>query len=191
MRVLNTFSALQKITSAFLNSLQAAVLGSSSASGASNSLSAAGMVGGDTIWYQTGTAVTNGTLVLLDAGDWRDRMAWGSCFLLASGAYSVGQSTDYNLDATVLASVYTTFEGYTGAGAVSNLTTGAAVSNGNAPVRGSGAHKSWYVNLTGTAGGVMLYADPSNGKLYFYNASGATVYPALRLMFSGVTGAGS
>jgi len=123
-----------------------------------------------------------------DGIDWRDRDIVGH-FYLNSGADNnrIGQATDYNLDSQVAGAGFNLFGGYLGTGGVSDLATGAAVSNTNPPIRGAGAHRSYFVNA-GAAGAAYLYADPADGSLWLYNHSGASISPKITIIGEGKSG---
>lgn len=136
------------------------------------------------LWQPSGGSLANATAVKIDSSvDWRDRVFLGWYANAGSAGNLPGGASDYDFRTGVAAANY--FHGYTGIGAYSNITTGAAVSNGNAPVAGAGAFRSYRVEA---AANVYLYADPTTGALYLYNNSGATIYPAFLLFGTGDTG---
>ena len=191
MRQITVFSALQKITSAFLNLWQANAMAMRAANAGGNHFPSSAPQGVDAIMWENISGVPNNTLIEVDSNDWHDRIVWGSAFAFSSAASLVGETTDYNYDATLSSTVYSTFEGYVGRGGWSNTAgSGTPVSNGSVVTRGttSGGVTSWYVNLKSPDGLLMLYTDPTTGALYLYNATGATIYPSLRLHFTGATG---
>jgi hypothetical protein len=125
-------------------------------------------------WVKT-AGVTNGQLALLDANnDWRDRVIHGSIVDLSAAANQPQGANYYNNWPPP-----SLFAGYTGTGALSDTGTGAAVSNGNPPVWGTGGGGTSTAVTAAT--NVYLYADPTTGALYIYNATVNPIYVWLQL----------
>lgn len=184
MKRIANYSALTPLPAADMNGIQDRAVGlvKSDASGNDLTALADGMQG---ILFQMATAggLANATLIQVDAAtiDWKDRFVWGTLVRLTSDNERIGQSVDYRFG---YGATITHFAGYTGLQALSNVTTGAAVSNGNPPLHDTGAGgTSWAVDITSN---IHLYTQDS--KLYLYNNSGATIYPVLIVFASGDTG---
>lgn len=130
----------------------------------------------DGVAWVKAAGVTNGQLALIDANhDWRDRVIHGFVVDLAAAANRPGGAADYNNWPPP-----TVFAGYTRTGGLSDVGTGAAVSNGNPPVWGTGGGGTSTAITVAT--NILLYCDPTSGALYLYNA---TVNPQhLWLQFS-------
>ena len=193
MKRYQTYTPLQQVLSAELNGIQDRALGiltGTTGGGYTQEIASTcvGMIGA--ITQHTGVTAT-ATLSLIDSGnDWRDRVIWGSIWLTT---VRIGQGTDINLNDTSLAIPQVNFMGYTGIGAYSNITTGAAVANGAIPLNGAGAFRSYAVTLyaedvTLTATRAWLYCDPTSGALYLYNNMGASTDMVGFVMGSGDTG---
>ena len=164
--------------------------------GSDNNDFAAAVQGVDSIVWQGQIAAATPTL-LDDAHDWRDRLVWGWARFTASSSDRVGQSTDYNLNAAATdgasgvgtsygsSSPAAPFYGYTGVGAYSNITTGAAVGAGAAPLNDAGVFRSYAVFLAQDAAFATLtslFVHPSTGALYAYNGEAVGLYLILVLM---------
>lgn len=187
---INTYAPLDEVESADLNLWQDRTVGEKPTS--EDNDFAGGAVGGEVRRWQSLSSFANATRFLLDTSiDWRDRLVSGSLRRVSSTT-GVGRSADTTLNDPTSTSVSTcTFEDqYTGTGAVSNLTTGADVVNGSPPLNGVGVYRSCAVVIDdlGTSGDIYLYADPTSGELFLYNASGAAIEGMLKLHFSGQTG---
>lgn len=185
MRRENTWAPLDDVESTDLNAWQDVTSG---VRGADSNGFTVSMVGEDGLNYQ-GT-VADGVLALIDSHDWRDRKIGGH-FRRLSAATVVGGVSDYQQNDASAGLAVSTFEGrYLGTGGISNLTTGALVSNGNPPLIGKGANTSYAVVVDdlGASGNVLVYCSPSDGHLYLYNASGASVAFELFVRMSGETG---
>lgn len=188
MKRVGTFAAGGQVPSATLNGMQdraSSVLPAN----VNNDLST--FVGGDDgLHWQATANLGNGALIQLDSGDWHDRYITGECYLSQVSTGRIGAANDYGLDALAAGgTIFFRISGYLGKGARSNITTGALVSAGVPPVRGSGAFTSWVVNAGATDLAFCIFTDPSTGALYAYNnTAGATIYPVLFLRAFGVSG---
>lgn len=155
--------------------LQARAVGCRPASAGEISNATDAHAGLDGVTFMVNGGVANGTLALVDSSiDWRDRVLACEVSDLTANANRPGASTDYtDWPAPTKA------RGYTGTGALSNATTGAAVSNGNPPVAGAGVGgRSYRITIGAT---VYLYADPTSGALYLYNGTFNPVYVWLNI----------
>lgn len=142
--------------------LEARAVGQRHGSGSELAAQAAGI---DGVAWVSATGVANGTLALVDANhDWRDRAVTGFAYDLAAAANRPGGATDHNNWPPP-----TVFGGYTRTGGLSNVATGAGVTNGNPPVWATGAGGT--SSAVTVASNILLYADPSTGALYLYNAT--------------------
>lgn len=136
--------------------------------------------GSDTVYDQRASGIPNATPTVIDANhDWRDRVIEVLAFAFASASQRPGGSADYTDWASIGAGTPGLFAGYLGTGALSNVGTGAAVANGAPPVAGTGGGGTSYRLTIGT--NLYLYANPSNGNLCVYNATGAAVHAWLRV----------
>jgi hypothetical protein len=183
---IQTFAPINQISSAgWLNPIQDLIVGLKTAT--SNNALASQADGIDArIWSHAAGALATGTLVQLDDSiDWRDRVVFG-CYVDAAAATNmVGGATDYFF--ATGANTMRFFHGYTGTGALSNVATGAAVSNGNPPVAGTGAGgTSWSVELNASSD-LFLYTQ-ANGRLYMYNATGGNQFPLVFVLGLGDAG---
>lgn len=198
---LYTFTALEEITSAFLNEFQdlsravdAPIMGGNNDLGLT-------VTGEQGVIIQTPAISPFGYDLprLLDDSavslvDWRDRFLLdATCVFYPDANTRVGGTTDTNLNAA--ASPYTTrVQGkYMGTGAYSSTGATTPVSAGVPPVNGVGAVRSYAIALShhfGTSGGPFIYASPTTGSLYLYhrNPSTADIHLALHLVFSAQTG---
>lgn len=189
---LQTYAPLGEIASADLNLWQDRTREARPASDTNNLTSTAAR-GGSLLRWQADTQLTSGTLRLIDDSvDWRDR--WVKVlFVRTAQTERMGQGGDpgdtATNDVTSAGPARSTSSGYTGTGAYSNVTSGAAVSNGNAPLNDVGANRSYAVTIDdlGTLP-VYLYVDPSTGYLYLYNDSGSTLWPYVEVDLSGDVG---
>lgn len=190
MERVTTYAPLDEVESDDLNDWQDFTQGSLGASDNSDIADTKGL-GSDTRYAQVTGSVADATAVLLDdSTDWRDRWVEGVCAQVGAND-RMGQSTDYNLNTPTVTSVARCTFGpsYTGRGAYSNLTTGAAVSNGNPPLNGAGVYRSEAPVVDDfNAGSVFVYAHPSTGALYLYNNAGGALYLIVRVTGTGSTG---
>ncbi len=188
----NTWGALDDVESADLNQWQDLTREGRTASD-NNNLTSTGSEGSSLLRWQADTALATGTLRLLDdSADWRDRRI-AVTFTRTAQTARMGQSgspgdTAIN-DTSSSGPARSTSTGYTGTGAVSNVTTAASVSNGNPPLNSVGANRSYAVVVDdlGTSP-VYLYVDPTTGALYVYNDSGTSLWPLIEVDLSGDTG---
>lgn len=184
------------IPSTFLNQLQDEALGQQEAN-SNNDL--AGDPGVDVLIWQAATGIdpgSNRTRLVDDRIDWRDRVIWGIAEVTLTSANRIGQSNDQSW-ATYQDEAFH-WSGYTGTGAYSNISTGAAVAHGSPPVRGASTYRSYFVELRDALDvasgaplyeGLYAYVDPSTGYLYLYNAhASSVVYPSLFIFATGQTG---
>jgi len=186
MKRVFTAAALAQFASADANEWQDRGLGQLAAS-KNNDLGTTACKGLDVrSWQPTGGSLANATTIQIDDSiDWRDRILCGFYVTAGGAAFLPGGASDYDFRAGVAAPSY--FHGYTGIGAYSNLGTGAAVSNGNRPLSGAGAFRSYCVEVN-PAFSVWLWVDPTTGSLNLYNQFGATIYPHLLILATGDTG---
>jgi hypothetical protein len=188
----NTWGALDDVESADLNQWQDLTREARTASD-NNNLTSSGSEGSSLLRWQADTQLTSGTLRLLDdSADWRDRRV-AVTFTRTAQTARVGQSgspgdTAIN-DVTSSGPARSSSAGYTGIGAVSNITTAAGVSNGNPPLNAVGANRSYAITVDDLgAAPVYLYCDPTTGHLYLYNDSGSSLWPLVEVDLSGKTG---
>jgi hypothetical protein len=192
MKRIVTATPLADLPSATFNALQDRALAARAATD-NNDLGAMAQDTDGVIWAAI-TDLAAGTTRLLDktSFDWRDREIRGDWVTgVIGGGDFPGGATDYAFNTSAYdAAGSGRLRGYTGTGAVSHLTTGAAVSNGNPPLNGAGAFRSYTVWLgnPGVVNDVRLWVDPSNGRLNVYNASGGAVQLLLWIEASGKTG---
>ena len=203
---ITSFSAGVQVPSATLNGMQDRAM-SLVLANTGNDFSVP--VGGDGLFWQASSPITAGsTQVLVDGGDWHDRIVWGWCIQNTKAANSeggtspasaglsrIGQSLDYNFDYAYINSLASNaaskgypFYGYLGKGGYSTTSgSGTPVSSGNPPTRGSSGVTSWFVNLA-TNTNLCLFVDPSSYKLYLYNNTGFDCQPTVIMNFTAATG---
>ena len=178
---INTWAPLQQVESADLNDWQDKTRGALPASD-NNDLASTDVLGGDLRTWQSAGSLADATLVLLDDSvNWKDRLVTGQFWRITANQ-RMGQSADTDLNLTSASGpAITSFRGYTGTGAYSSTAATTAGSNGVPPVNGVGAVRSYAIvaDDLGASGNVWLYADPTSGALYLYNASGAAIYGIL------------
>lgn len=166
MKAVSTAVAGTNASSADYNTLQARAFGMRPASGGE----LAGTEGVDGVHAQLGTGFPNATPKLVDERhDWRDRVLKVVYCNLSAAANRPGGATDY-VDWSTLGGISTTL-GYTRLGAYD--AGGLEPSAGNPPVPGAGPPASAAVQVFAN---FWLYADPSDGRLFAYNATGADVH---------------
>lgn len=186
MERVHTWAALDDVASADLNAIQDRARGAVPSS-EDNDFATSYAKGSTGLVWQSLATIANADIFLLDASaDWRDRLVSGA-FTRVGANDRLGQSTDYTCNDPTASPARTTFKGYTGSGAVSNLTSGASVAAGSPPLNGAGTHRSYAVVIDdlSTSGNIFLYADPTSGELFLYNASGAAVHGLLEVDLSG------
>lgn len=195
MERLNSYSVGQLVYNVWLNSLQDLAAGHRPATNGDLSAMTGGLEG--RLWQSTSdlasgalVQVDNGTISVVNTGtspatlatttmSWLDREVFGIFRGFAGATQYPGGTNDYQFDA---AGTPTLFWGYLGRGARDG--GGNAPSAGNPPVRASGT--SWAAEI---ATNVWLYADPSNEKLYLYNATvGSIRTPSLMFFATAPTG---
>jgi hypothetical protein len=121
----------------------------------------------------------NPNTVVSTAFDWSDRLVFGIYRGLGGANRIPGQANDYLYDAVAP----TLFWGYLGQGALDGAS--AQVTAGNPPVPAAGT--SWAIQITTN---VWLYLDATDGRLKFYNDTGALIYaPTIILFATAPTGA--
>ena len=176
MKVATSYVTGDDLPSADFNTLMQVARGWKAASASS----VTGTAGRDGVHFGKATGLANATATTIDSNhDWRDRVLTVHAFDLGGANLLPGESTDYTDWSTLGAGTPGVLMGYTGTGALSNTTTGAAVANGAPPVAGTGAGGTSYRVTIGA--NIYLYADPSTGALKAYNATGATVYQWLEV----------
>lgn len=192
-----TYVPLAQVTSAWLNKVQDEALGLTHAASPANALGASFLgEAGTFLLTKTTAPLLNATPTLLDdTADYRDRWV-RTVTTFPSATQLPGGADDYELD-DPYTGPYTaaaTWK-YLGTGAVANLGTGAAVSAGVPPVLGAGAFRSYRVSLTthldvssAAQVGPWLYADPTTGALYLYQASGGSLALAVHVSVTAKTG---
>ena len=181
MDAVQTYVPNQQILAAELNGIQARAVGMQRSDNFNHyadpgTLLPEGLT--SRLWLAS-TGVMNDTVsALIDASiDWRDRVLVVQYSAGAAVTERPGSANDYLADYAV-----TTRRGYTGRGA---LDAGAAApSTGNPPVPASGS--SWAMKA---ATNVWLYAHPTTGALYVYNATGGDIFvPQILVLASAPTG---
>lgn len=187
MKRIFTAVAAGMAASADINNLQDQALGLVAAS-KNNDLGTYSIASFGIVWQANASIAASTFLQIDDSIDWRDRLLWGQALLNTGADNRAGQAADTDLDSFVAnAGLGNPILGYTGVGGYSTV-AGAAVSNGNPPVRGVGAKRSYYVDCGATSGAGQLWADPTTGGLYLYNHTGFTAYPTLYLFATGKLG---
>jgi hypothetical protein len=195
-RVVN-FTSLVSPNASFLLSFQT-VMGGLRRATDNNDIGSGYGNGSDSVRWQASSAFATATKRVIDTRDWRDRWIWGWVFPGGDGygtsSQRIGQSNDYELDpADTTAgtpSRMVWFTGYTGSGAVSHLTTGAVVSNGNPPLQGVGTYRSYAVKARDPVRSVLVppvlwvFADET-GQLCLYNNCGSDLYPLIQVCGTG------
>lgn len=181
MKRITTYTPGQQVASADLNSLQDQAVGLA-ASASNNHLAsmASGLMGFE---WQYASDLADATEVKVEGASvvpsWLDRIVLVFFRSYSNGAWYPGGADDYAYDGTTL---YVQ-KGYTGSGA-RNGANSAAPSNGDPPVPASNI--SWAVLLTTN---VWLYAKATDGALYLYNATGASLRkPNLTVLATADTG---
>lgn len=192
-----TYVPLLEVTSAWLNKVQDEALGLTVATSTANDLGS-GFLGeaGTFLLTKVAAPLLDATPTLLDdTADYRDR--WVRVVAtFPSAAQLPGGANDFELDDPYTGPyTATTTWKYLGTGAVSDLATGAAVSAGNPPLLGAGAFRSYRASVTthldassAAQVGPWLYADPTSGALYLYQASGVSLPLTLHVSATAKTG---
>lgn len=186
-----------EVASTFLNLLQRTAMGAQPASGGDATILtlsngeygnelAAMRRGADVRQYQLASLV-DGQFVIIDRSlDWRDRTVDAVLFVAGVGTNRmIGAAADIDL-ATLHVAVTeaTVMNRYLGTGAVSNVTTGAAVAAGAPPLNAVGAVRSYAIELTS---GLWLYCSRTDGSLRLYNDTGSGADVLLRVTGYGQT----
>ena len=172
-----TYVPNQQVLSAELNAWQDRNVGASA--GNANNTHTTLTDGRDTIeWMYDTATLADATQVKVDGEiDYRDRLLTVTYKIPSGADQEPGGANDYLLDYQP-----TLHHGYTGLGALGAAS--ATVVNGVPPVPAAGT--SWALQLNTD---VWLYADPSVGALYLYNATGSAIRrPILTVTASGTTG---
>ena len=126
------------------------------------------------LWLALSGVLNDTTSASIDASiDWRDRVLTTQYSTGATAAELPGSADDYLFDYAV-----TTRRGYTGRGAYRSGGV-LAPSTGNPPAPASTV--SWAMTV---ATNVFLYAHPTSGELYVYNASGGNIFMPQILVFA-------
>lgn len=174
---LTTFTTNSQVPSTTLNALQDRARGqrlaSAAATGELSGMAAVtgGGAGTEARFYATPSGgFPDADITLIDDSiDWRDRYIKNGWDNFGAANVRAGQANDYTYDGTLVAHAITS--GYTGTGGLD--AGGSAPSAGNPPVSASGKFR---IQLQTS---LWLYALPSDGKLYLYNATGAAVHGVL------------
>lgn len=138
--------------------------------------SAASTDGADEVVYFSGASgLADATVHLLDdEHDWRDRIVTVGCVQLGSAAVRPKGASSYTDYGTLTQS---DLVGWLGDGAYSNVGgAGTAVSNGNPPLAATGGVTSYRLTVLAST---FLYASPTTGALYLYNATGGAIHVLL------------
>ena len=186
-----------EVASTFLNLLQRTAVGAQPASGGDATILtltngeygnelASTRRGADVRHYQL-QGLVDGQFAIVDRSlDWRDRLVDVVVFTSGLGTIRmIGAFDDTDLatlDVAVIEGV--AHNRYLGTGAVSNVTTGAAVANGAPPLNAVGAVRSYAIELTS---GLWLYASRTDGSLRLYNDTGSGLDVLLRVTGYGQT----
>lgn len=153
--------------------------------GSGSTASASSDDGGDSISWWHSSGVADGNLRVVDANhDWRNRVIRAEAVELSAADRIPRGASSYNDmgSATQHRAV-----GWLGTGAYSAVAgSGTAVSVGAPPVAASGGVESYRLTI---ATGVYLFADPTTGALWIYNASGATIHYVLLVFGPGTVAA--
>lgn len=187
MRRLTTFARGSHIPAATLDGMQDRSVALAPASAAPATL----LTGADGRWWTTtGLGVEHGTAILVDASlDWRGRRIWGTWRRLPAATWVPGGADDYRANDPAEAVATRRFDGWTGTGALA--TGGDPIDDGAPPVHAAGSYPVVIDELTSAATRVWLFADPSDGHLWLYNASGAWLHGTLLVFGAGTAPAAS
>lgn len=155
--------------------------------GSGSTASASSDDGGDAVswWHTSGVADAN--LRVVDANhDWRNRVVEVAVVELSAADRLPRGANSYNDMGAVVINQYRC-AGWLGTGAYSNVGgSGTAVSAGAAPLAASGGVVSYRLTI---ATGVYLFAHPTTGALWIYNASGSTIHYLLIVRGTGAVAA--
>lgn len=178
------------VAAALLNSLQDLAAGVRRATGAPSASPA--VRGSDTVrWATPDAGVADGTIVAVDASlDWRRRDVDGRFLRLESaGQRALGDDAadgvGWQVNDPARPIVRRAFGGRLGTGGVGAAS--AVVADGTPPTIASGSFAVVVDERTSASQRAYLYARPSDGALYLYNALGATLHAELFVTGSGAT----
>ncbi len=190
MNRLSTYAILSEIASATLNLLQDLVHGTTEAdTGTGGYTNEWTEIGSHAVHFQSAVALPDGEPVTLDTSrDWRKNVITGWFRATATGAHRIDAASDYLLNSLTASVSNASVWVYTGSGAYNDVSVGSGgdVAVGDPPVNATSVRTSYAgVALDEGSGAVVwLYADPSNGYLKAYNATGTALY-----CLCGLTGA--
>lgn len=194
-----TYNPLQEVLSADLNLWQDVTVSSRFALMSGGVVNDFGVtiMGADALFFQTGDpgVPTNDLVTLDDVVDWRDRTIVSGKIVFPAVNQLVGDSDDWQLNNAWTGPYVSHLGGeYTGTGAYSNLTSGAAVGSGAPPLNGAGVFRSYSVllsaHLSASASaevGPWLFCDPDTGALRLFQNSGSSVRMIGHIVFSAAT----
>ena len=175
------------VAAVLLNSLQDLAAGVRRATGAPSG--SPDVRGSDTVRWATPdtTGVPDGQIAAVDASiDWRARDVEGRFLRLESAAQRGHGADAWQVNDPTRPIARRRFEGQLGTGGVGAAS--AVVANGTPPTIASGSFAVVVDERATSAQRVYLYARPSDGALYLYNASGAALHGELFVAGSGAAG---
>lgn len=177
MLPIQTYVPNQQVLAAELNAIQARAVGA--VPGDSNNAHTTLGAGNDIIVWMDALDLASAALVKVDASrDFRDRILVVNYVPSATANQLPGQASDSKFDYIPKPRI-----GYTGRGAKNGANT-AAPSAGDPPVVLDGV--SWALQIDTS---VWLYAHPTDGSLWLYNATASTIRtPILDVRTTAATG---
>ncbi len=174
------------VAAVMLNALQDLAAGVRRATGAP--AASPDVRGSDTVrWATPDAGVADGATVAVDASlDWRARDVAGRLVRLESAAQRAHGPDAWQVNDPARPIVRRRFEGQLGTGAVG--AAGAVVAAGTPPTVAAGSFAVVVDERATAAQRAWLYARPSDGALWLYNATGATLHAELFVTGSGAAG---
>lgn len=138
-------------------------------------------------WPTPDAGVPDGEIVVVDASiDWRARDVAGRFLRLQTAAQRAHGADAWQVNDPTRPIVRRRFEGQLGTGGVG--AAAAVVANGTPPTIASGSFAVVVDERTTAAQRLYLYARPTDGALYLYNALGATLHGELLVAGTGAAG---
>ena len=185
MRRNTTFSRGSAIPAATLNAMQDEAAGLIRASVANGAPALVGVDGRH--WCLPDAGVADGYVAVIDATpglDWRARLVWGTWARLETASQRLQGADAWQGNDVTRPIARKIFHGRTGTGAKG--AADATVDTGVPPVVASGSFAVVVDELDSSSHRVWLYADPDDGSLCLYNASGATLHGELLVHGAGL-----
>ena len=185
MRRNTTFARGSAIPAATLNAVQdeqAGLIRATSSNGAPALTGADGRH-----WCTPDAGVADGYVAVIDATpglDWRARLVWGTWARLETASQRLQGADAWQGNDVTRPIARKIFHGRTGTGAKG--AADATVDTGVPPVVASGSFAVVVDELDSSSHRVWLYADPDDGSLCLYNASGATLHGELLVHGAGL-----